>query len=225
MAKPKKTYHKDNLEAQLLEKAVEIIANKGLAALSLRELGRCTNVSRMAPYHYFADKDALIYKIGQLGFGRLAERIQNEMAGHSEPLDQLKFALFGYLKFALEEPDFFRLMFANVLKRKTQNKAPESKLDSIEFSSDSAASAFEMFVAGIMQLQTHGILKKTDPLLLLNVFWAFAHGVAVLAIDQHLKLKNAEEIYLAGMEALIEANLVKKIVSAKSKTTLKHKNG
>jgi DNA-binding transcriptional regulator YbjK len=62
MTKPILPYHHGSPEEALITPAADIIASKGLATLSLRELGRSAHVSRSAPYHYFKDMGALFSK-------------------------------------------------------------------------------------------------------------------------------------------------------------------
>jgi AcrR family transcriptional regulator len=207
MAKPKKTYHRPNLEEALIAKAAEIIASGGVEALSLRELGRSADVSRTAPYHYFPDKAALLFKVGELGFRRLGERIAQEIGDTPSPLAQLRRGLHGYYRFAQEDEHFFRLMFANVLRRDLSSTLSEEG-PSLLFSSDAARQTFGLLLDGIHRLQREGVLRPAHPLLLLNVLWAYSHGVAVLALDRHLKHSDDIAVLDAGLDALLSAYTV-----------------
>jgi AcrR family transcriptional regulator len=204
MARIVQTYHRENLEAVLIAKAAEIVAERGGEALSLRELGRLANVSRSAPYHYFADKSALLYRVGEEGFRALSAGIAQAFADVDDPLTQLRLGLTGYVRFAEEQPHFFRLMFAEVLRREVLADAAADDAR-IAFSSPAAAEAFGMLYQGILRLQQGRTLRAGDPLLLLNVFWAFTHGVAVLALGGHLKLKDSADVLDAGLDALTRA--------------------
>jgi AcrR family transcriptional regulator len=204
MPKPKKTYHRPNLEESLIAKAAEIIASRGVDALSLRELGRCAEVSRTAPYHYFPDKAALLFKVGELGFRRLGERIAREIGNTPLSLERLRRGLRGYVRFALEDEHFFRLMFANVLRRDLPS-TPSEQGPALLFSSEAAQQTFMLLLDGILRLQAEGTLRPGDPGLLLNVLWAYSHGVAVLALDRHLKYDDDMAVLDAGLDALLRA--------------------
>ena len=204
MSKPKKSYHRPNLEESLIAKAAEIIASRGVEALSLRELGRCAEVSRTAPYHYFPDKAALLFKVGELGFRRLGERIVREIGDTPLSLRQLRSGLRGYVLFALEDEHFFRLMFANVLRRDVPMTQP-GQGPTLLFSSAAAQQTFSLLLDGILRLQQEGMLRPADPGLLLNVLWAYSHGVAVLALDRNLKHDDDMAVLDAGLDALLAA--------------------
>jgi AcrR family transcriptional regulator len=203
MTKPTLPYHHGNLEEVLITQAAKIIASKGLAALSLRELGRSANVSRSAPYHYFNDKGALLFKIGELGFRRLGLRIKQELEDETDLVQQCRIGFFAYVQFAMEDPHFFRLMFSNALRRDVAGKATQDV--SLPFSSSAAEETFRIMIDGIRKLQEAKILRSADPLLLTNVFWAYSHGVAFLALDHHLKHHDAATIFKEGINALLAA--------------------
>lgn len=54
-------------------------------------------------------------------------------------------------------------------------------------------------------MRQQGLLRPGDPLLLLNVLWAYTHGVAVLALDHNLKGYDGPQVLAAGLTALLAA--------------------
>jgi AcrR family transcriptional regulator len=203
MLKRAEPYHKENLEAVLLATAGRLLAERGLEGLSLRELGREAGVSRSAPYHYFSDKAELLAKVGALGFARLGAAIQASVGGQADLDMQLRAGLRAYIQFALDEPAVFRLMFANVLRRDLTLAVVESA-PPLEFSSNAAADAFGAFAHGVHAAQQRGEMAPGNPLVIVNTFWAFAHGVAELALGSNLKpAESMEEIFEAGISGLL----------------------
>lgn len=190
-----------NLEERLLVEAAEIIATSGIEALSLRELGRRVGVSRAAAYHYFADKAELVARVGRLGFERLGAHIAASVRADSGPLEQIRQGLRAYVAFAREQAPFFHLMFSGDLQR------PHSSGDEpagAAFSSDAARGAFSVLIEGVRRAQAEGALAPEDPLLVVNVLWAYTHGVAVLAQGDHLKHPDgADAILDAGLDAIL----------------------
>jgi AcrR family transcriptional regulator len=202
MTAAKPSYHHENLEQHLLDAAAHIIATKGVAALSLRALGNMAGVSRTAPYHYFADKDALLHRLGERGFAMLAAATQAAEAGHSDPVARGRAGMMGYLRFARENPQLFRLMFAGVLPRRLSLPlgAPGSRYN---FSSDAAAKGFAKMQAGVAALPDSAGLSDKGLMLRTNTIWAAVHGVAMLAIDENLKLVEPEAVVEALLDRLI----------------------
>lgn len=200
MARPK-----SNLEELLLIRAAEIIATEGHDALSLRELARRAGVSRAAPYHYFADRGELVARVGALGFERLGERIAAAGSSFADPLTQLRAGLLAYIEFAHAEPHFFQLMFSGALQRGEQAEDLNDPLPQLGFSSAAARAAFGTLVEGVRNAQAAGVISGGDPLLIVNVFWAYTHGVAVLSGGAHLKHEGGTSaVFEAGFEALAQ---------------------
>jgi hypothetical protein len=106
--------------------------------------------------------------------------------------------LAGYVRFAMENPHFFGLMFGGLLRRDLQ-------ADELAFSSPAAMAAFQSLLDGIQTLQREGILTAGEPFRLLNVFWAYTHGVAALARDKHLKKADPFAVLEDGLDALFRA--------------------
>jgi AcrR family transcriptional regulator len=202
MAATKPSYHHENLEQQLLDAAAEIIASQGVAALSLRVLGQLAGVSRSAPYHYFADKDALLHRLGERGFNMLAEATQAAEAEHIDPIARGRAGMVGYLRFAQANPQLFRLMFAGILPRRLSLPLGDQG-SRYDFSSNAAAKAFARMQSGVAALPDSAGLDSNALMLRTNAIWAAVHGVAILAIDENLKLVDPETVIEALLDRLI----------------------
>src|SRR5262245_60881138 len=108
-----KPFHHGNLRAVLLDQARVALRERGLDALSLRELARAAGVSHAAPRKHFADRDALLDALAERGFVQLTERILDAAA--REPGDfprALHTVASAYIDFAVAEPALLDLMFA-----------------------------------------------------------------------------------------------------------------
>lgn len=56
VAMARSTYHHGDLRAALLAEAAALVAERGAAGVSLRELARRAGVSHAAPAHHFTDR-------------------------------------------------------------------------------------------------------------------------------------------------------------------------
>jgi AcrR family transcriptional regulator len=109
------SYHHGDLRAALIKAATAEIERGGYENLSLRELADSIGVSRGAPYRHFADRRALLAAVAAGGFERLTASYRKAMGSGKTPQDRLAAAGRGYLRFAAERPQMFRLMFASDL--------------------------------------------------------------------------------------------------------------
>ena len=77
----KRNYHHGDLRRALLDAAWRLVAEKGLAALTLRELARAAGVSHAAPYHHFPSRTALLDALAEEGFAGLDRAMGEALAG------------------------------------------------------------------------------------------------------------------------------------------------
>jgi AcrR family transcriptional regulator len=111
-AKRKKRYHHGDLRAALLEAAEAELAEKGVEGFTLRACARRAGVSHAAPAHHFADVTALLTEMTTVGFERLVASMHARRAkAASDPRAQFVASGWGYIDFALKNPQHFMLMF------------------------------------------------------------------------------------------------------------------
>jgi len=108
-------YHHGDLRTTLVGAAAAEIERGGYENLSLRELAESLGVSRAAPYRHFADRRALLAAVAADGFERLTDIYRKAARGGNTPQARLAAAGRGYLKFAADRPQTFRLMFVSDL--------------------------------------------------------------------------------------------------------------
>lgn len=199
----RRRYHKVDLERTLLDTAATLLARGGPEAVSLRELGRLAGVSRSAAYHYFPDKAALLARVGEQGFTVLRARVQRAVDPAAPLEEQLVAGLSAYVAFALDDAPRFRLMFGNVLARPLE-RAASAHAPPLAFSSAAARDAFGELLLPLEAAHARGALGRAEPLIVLNACWAFAHGVAELALGDNLKPAAVRETVLRdGLTALL----------------------
>ena len=68
MSTSKATYHHGDLRAALVRAAMELLEEGGEADLSLRAVARRAGVSAAAPYRHYADREALVSAVDEVGF-------------------------------------------------------------------------------------------------------------------------------------------------------------
>lgn len=103
-------YHHGRLREALIDEAVAAIDERGVDALSLRELARRAGVSHAAPAHHFGDRSGLLTAIAADGFQRLADALEASAADFVE-------TGVAYVRFAIDEPGRFAVMFRAELLR------------------------------------------------------------------------------------------------------------
>jgi AcrR family transcriptional regulator len=181
--KRKKDYHHGNLRAALLESALVLLKEAGLEALSLRAVARRTGVGPSAPYHHFKDRAALVQALAQQFLEALDASSWEAVQGKTTPTEKLHALGVAYVRYAVDHPAEFRLMFR-----------PEigSPLD---FPDPAAAPVFRVLLGVIEEFS--GLDKPAQFTAAVSA-WSLVHGFAVLVLDGPLhRLANHPQ----GLEA------------------------
>lgn len=114
----KDRYHHGDLPAALLDAVESIVAEQGVAAVSLRAAARQVGVSHAAPAHHFGDLHGLLVAFARRGHQRFHDALQEarQEAGDA-PLPQRLVAVgWAYFHFAVANPGVFSIMFRDDLE-------------------------------------------------------------------------------------------------------------
>ncbi len=102
----------DRLRADLLDAAVDLIAETGsVKAVSLRAVAKRAGVSPMAVYNHFADRDALVVAAVEHCWDQFQATIAATL-DEPDPAVRLRAAGRAYVRFALEHPGQYSVMFS-----------------------------------------------------------------------------------------------------------------
>jgi AcrR family transcriptional regulator len=190
------TYHHGDLRAALLKVAAAEIERVGYESLSLRELAEKLGVSRAAPYRHFADRRALLAAVAAGGFDELTA-IHRKAAGKT-PQARLVAAGHGYLAFAADRPQMFRLMFVSDLLG--GNKLPPDP--TLIRAAGESYVVFEGLVAATLDDPDEGAIQAASIAIMSSTY-----GFALLRMNDRLKP------FMYG--ALTQSELVDAVLSIK----------
>ncbi|MCU7728662.1 TetR/AcrR family transcriptional regulator [Actinoplanes sp. KI2] len=178
--------HTGDTEARLIAAGVELLAEAGTDALSLREIARRAGVSHGAPRRYFPTHQTLLAAIAREGYRKLG-RLVAETIGDSEADRREALLALGrrYVDFARTEPGMFALMFRHDLLRGNSiglrdESTPLFGVLERLLQPTAAAAALWAALHGIAQLWSWGTMQLVtgvdtpEPLL-------------IAAVDAHLK--------------------------------------
>ena len=102
-----------DLRSELLRTSRELLDEAGPSALSMREVARRAGCTHQAPYHYFANREAILAALVCEGFDELADRlaVAHDGLGSADLHAVLVASGNAYVEFALRHPGVFRVMF------------------------------------------------------------------------------------------------------------------
>jgi AcrR family transcriptional regulator len=174
--KIKSPEEREKLRTRILDAARSLFVERGIEAVSMREIARQINYSATTLYHHFADKEALLQAVCDADFLALAKGLRDIM---SIPDHKFRIqALFdGYATFALKNPNHYRLMF---MTPRTPCNLDITQIQQGNTEQDAYAQlklvVFEAFDAGLFKVEFN------DYDLIAQTLWASIHGVCSLEI-------------------------------------------
>lgn len=162
----KEAYHHGDLRATLLRSAGKILEKEGLEGLKLREVARQAGVSHTAPYRHFPERESLLAALAADGYAMLG-KAQREaaVAGGLRGMGE------AYVRFALDHPQRFRLMFGGTVQISRHPALREI-----------ATRTFEG-LSGALSARVPGAQGARDASL---AAWAMVHGLAQLLLEDRI---------------------------------------
>lgn len=189
------TYHHGDLRRALIDEAGKALEGGGVDAISLRGLARVLGVSHAAPGHHFSDRNELLSELAADGYAGLADALSAAMDGRP-PSTWLARTGEAYIRFALANPQRYRMMFAS---RLMTGDCPE------RLSAESRR-AYMLLLKAAHRQEPQGdesdYRLKTPEL----TAWSLVHGSVMLWLDGQLGPDVDENAFLElSTEMLSEA--------------------
>jgi AcrR family transcriptional regulator len=175
-----------SLKAKMIENAYQMINDGGLDNFSARFLSKKLEVSHNAMYKHFKSKSELLFEIVTSGYDMLASAfIEIKKRTDIDAITKYKEMLHVYLEFALKNPHIYKLMYSFY---KIDTVFSEDLINSCALTYKTATEISEAAIKT-------GKFKKASVLTITNTTLAFAHGLAMLLIDNILpKTKNLNSL-------------------------------
>lgn len=172
----------EEFRADLCRVAERLFAENGYDGVTMRALAAELGCSAMTPYRYFENKDEILAAVRTQAFvrhGVLTEKLAGE---HHDPIDRLRAYARGYIQFAREEPNAYRIMF-----ELTANTEPEKLILNDPQRRNEILRGWEPLVSVLTELVETG-RAEGDPLDLAHFAWVMLHGLVALELSHKLLL-------------------------------------
>jgi AcrR family transcriptional regulator len=190
LATLKTGYHHVDLRTALIDAGLALTRTGGPEALTIREATRRVGVSPNAAYRHFVDREALLSAVATAIQHRMAARMQGaaHRRGSVEPQagDRLRAVGVGYIKFALDEPGWFKVAFFGA--------------DPIGLADETAsAPPYVALVDALDAMVQEGVLSPVQRPGAEWPCWSAVHGFAELALRGPLRHARRRDVdALAG---------------------------
>ncbi len=156
-----------DIRRKILDETRRLLIDKGINDLSIRMISRSVGCSVGTIYFYFENKDVLVHALIEEGFDIMVDRQENIKAENATPSERLRQLCRVYFDFAMENPEYYEIMFS--LKPERMARYPAEKYRK-------ARRSLELFEDAIKDAAPHG----DNSFYTSHLIWTFLHGIITL---------------------------------------------
>jgi AcrR family transcriptional regulator len=191
----RKTKRKEELRRLILDAALKVFVEEGLERLSIRRIAEIIAYSPTTIYLYFKDKNHLLFELCELGFLQMA-KMNNNLNVIQNPLERLHRMGENYIKFGIEHPAYYDLMF--------NQAAPMERLASMGNTDwNNGDQTLEQLKGIIRDCLQQGMIKEGDTDSIAMAVWGMVHGLVSLRVCKRFeKLVDADNVVQTMHSAL-----------------------
>jgi AcrR family transcriptional regulator len=179
---------------QLCAAAGRLFAQRGTDGVTMRALAEIMGISPMKPYHYFRDKEEILAAAMERAFNRFVAALEEADKIEGSARERATAKRQAYVRFALAEPDCYRIMFE--LPHPDLGKYP-----GLQAAMDRSRATMRRSLDALV---AEGVVDG-DPKMLGNVFWCALHGAVSVylagKLDSRQQLDAVLDIAMKGLMA------------------------
>jgi len=176
-------HSRDEIKEMALAAAEKIISTEGAKGLSARKVAAAIGYTVGTLYLVFDNLDDLILQLNARTLDRLHDRMLEDQARHSDPLERLLQLGHTYISFADEEPHRWELVF--------EHRLPEGQQPPDWFR-EKVARMFALVEAYLQPLASNRSSREIKQAA--AALWSGVHGICILAISKQLDVAGVESV-------------------------------
>lgn len=170
------TARADDLRGRLLDAAEAILSETGREdAISMRVVAERVGCTATAIYRHFDDRAELVFEVCRRNFAALEAVVEAAAEGIDDPLTDLRARGRAYVRFGLEHPEAYRILFMGHASFVPAGFDVDELL---------AVGGFDGVVDAVRRCMDAGALREDDPFEVALVLWAGVHGITSLLISK-----------------------------------------
>lgn len=192
---------KERMRLLILKAAMKLFLEEGYESVLLRKIADKIEYSPATVYNYFKDKDEILYTLHNIAFEKFYEELSKSNR-IKNPLERLKKLGKLYINFALNNPQYYDLMFIM--------NSPIRKVLSEEDWTVGLKS-FQLIKDCVTDCINEGYFKKGNPDTAAFSMWSYVHGIVSLIIRKRCMMIPYEHLKNIANDALkfLYKNLLK----------------
>jgi AcrR family transcriptional regulator len=186
---------------RILDTAKLLYHEGGFQSVTMRKVAAELDLSATAIYRHFRNKEHLLIALFEDAH-RTFTRYLWESLGGGTPLERFRSAGEAYLRFALEEPLYYQMVFMAPSSQLGYEEMPETVCEELNRS-------FHFLVDRVRECMDEGLFIEGDPERTAVAVWAHSHGVISLYLTGQLddlvsSRRDFEAFYWEAMRPLMQ---------------------
>ena len=161
------------MRRRILDAAKSLFVRKGFENVSMRGIAAAIEYSPAAIYRYFKNKREILTALREEGFARFVALQRERRELTPDPLVRLREGGRGYIRFALDDPENYHLMF--------NTGCHEVDLDGA--CAAHSLESFDLFGKNVAECVAAGRFGDVPPRAAVFAVWAALHGLANLVLS------------------------------------------
>lgn len=184
--KERKEREKAALRKHILDAAGQLFREEGYDKTTMRKIAKRIEYNPATIYSYFKNKEEIFFELQRRAFHLFYDSLRH-VGEIEDPGKRLTSMGRAYLKFAIEHPDDYDLMF--IMRQPMQALKEHEKWKLGEQN-------FELLHQTVKECIEAGKLPPEDSEVMATMIWAAVHGLASLQIRDRFKMKpfNNEDL-------------------------------
>jgi AcrR family transcriptional regulator len=194
---------KEEIRRQILDASMRLFTQQGYESVTIRNIADAIEYTPGAIYSYFKDKDEIFYALHLEAFEKFYDS-KKTVLSIVNPAKRLEALGDAYIKFAMENQEYYDLMF---ITNATGKKIQEMDSWHVGFRS------FDLLRYCVKDCMDKDVLPKGDVDAVSLAIWSMVHGTASLAIRHRLPMFPEDQLMQMirnGQHYVLESMMLKK---------------
>lgn len=180
----RKEREKAELKDHILDAAKKILLKSGKKGLSIRKIAGIIEYSPATIYLYFEDKDQILHELMEMGFMLMTKYMVSAYA-EKDPVLRIREIGGAYIKFALENRDWYDIMF--------NSDEPMKHMEKCRTDWDEGMAMFNFLTMTCQEAITKIQAEHMDARIVALHLWSCVHGLVNLALTDRIHIVENDD--------------------------------
>lgn len=175
----RKEREKEDMRRLILEAARKLFLEQGYEKTSIRNIADAIEYSPGTIYLYYKDKNELLFALHEEAFLKMMQELI-KVTGIKDPFERLVEMGHQYIKYAIENPELYDLMFIM--------QAPMETLACRDEIWEDGLKSFGLLKLVIGDCVKAGYFKEDNIEIMAMTIWAYMHGLVTIYLKNRMSM-------------------------------------